>query len=224
MHKELLITSDGSHTISVPEWNVTYHSRHGAIQESLHVFIEAGLHYCLDLPDSPDPIRIFEMGLGTGLNALLTGMEAGARNRKMDYTAVEMHPLDREEAARLNYNDTLRHQALYDALHSAPWNHVVRLSEFFTIHKINTSLQDFSPQEAFHLIYYDAFAPAFQPELWTQQVFGKLWAMLETNGVLVTYCSKGDVRRALMAAGFQVTKLPGPRGKREMLRAEKRGD
>ena len=161
------------------------------------------------------------MGFGTGLNAFLTGIAASRFQKKMEYTTLETDPLRPEEAVLLNYTATLQHQELYTALHASPWNEVVPLTEYFSVRKENTSLLDFPTQNTFHLIYYDACAPAAQPELWTQEVFEKLWSLLEPMGVLVTYCSKGSVRRAMLAAGFQVTKIPGPPGQREMLRAEK---
>jgi tRNA U34 5-methylaminomethyl-2-thiouridine-forming methyltransferase MnmC len=221
MKREVIRTADGSHTISIPELNVTYHSRHGAIQESLHVFIEAGLHHLLDRMEQPGAIRIFEMGFGTGLNAFLTALEAEQKQRKMHYTAVEPYPLAPEEASPLNYTETLQHNAVFSSLHQCPWHEDVLITGHFTLRKEKTSLANFSTTQPFNLIYYDAFAPAAQPELWTREVFEKLYGMLASRGILVTYCSKGDVRRALMAAGFTVTKLPGPPGKREMLRGEK---
>lgn len=208
MKRELQITADGSHTIAIPDMQVTYHSTHGAIQESMHVFIQAGLLY------SPQPeIRIFEMGFGTGLNALLTCQHA---TKPVYYYTVEQFPLTPAEAAGLNYDDVLLAQ-----LHRAPWQEDVPLTAHFTLHKSHASLLDVQPGKTFHVIYYDAFAPGAQPELWTQRVFEKLYHLLEPGGILVTYCSKGDVRRAILAAGFMVEKLSGPPGKREMLRAHR---
>lgn len=203
MKRELLVTADGSHTIAIPDMNVTYHSTHGAIQESMHVFIHAGLQ-AIQAP----AIRIFEMGFGTGLNALLTLQYA---TTPVYYYAVEQFPLTAQEIEGLNYGTDL---------HQYPWNKDVKISEKFTLHKAHASLLDVSPVvQPFHLIYYDAFAPASQPELWSVAVFEKLYSLLEPGGMLVTYCSKGDVRRAMLAAGFNVEKLAGPPGKREMLRA-----
>jgi tRNA U34 5-methylaminomethyl-2-thiouridine-forming methyltransferase MnmC len=218
MKREVIRTADGSNTISIPELNVTYHSRHGAIQESMHVFIEAGLHFTLDSPEQHETIRVFEMGFGTGLNAFLTALDAAQKQRKIHYTAVEQYPLTLEEASQLNYTETLRHKDLFTSLHRCPWNEDITLTNYFTLRKEQTSLFSFSTTQPFNLIYYDAFAPAAQPELWTEDVFEKLYRMLTPGGILVTYCSKGDVRRAMIAAGFTVAKLPGPPGKREMLR------
>lgn len=223
MQRIPLLTKDGSHTISVPELNVTYHSVHGAIQESMHVFIEAGLHYYLS-NKTKDNISILEMGLGTGLNALLTMIEAEKLNLPVFYTALEAFPLDVATADSLNYCHLLNRNELkgdFIKLHECEWNKTVALSETVSLHKVNISLQNYEPSVKFDLVYYDAFAPAAQPELWTAEIFSKLFNLMAEGGVLVTYCSKGDVRRALQTAGFVVTKIPGPPGKREMLRAEK---
>jgi tRNA U34 5-methylaminomethyl-2-thiouridine-forming methyltransferase MnmC len=214
-----MITADGSATITIPESGVTYHSRYGALQESLHVFIEAGLHHLLqEMPNNP--VRVFEMGLGTGLNAWLTAVEAQKYNRQVEYTALELFPLQEQEWARLVY--TKERWDLLRQIHTLPWERPVQLTKNFTLHKIVQDLLLFTTDQKFHLIYYDAFAPAAQPELWTAAIFSKLFRMLYAGGVLVTYCAKGDVRRAMLAAGFSVEKLPGPKGKREMLRAVKK--
>jgi tRNA U34 5-methylaminomethyl-2-thiouridine-forming methyltransferase MnmC len=220
MKREIVITKDGSHTIAIPEMAVTYHSIHGAIQESMHVFITEGLRYIID-QSTKQPIRVFEMGFGTALNTFLTAIEAEKNNIQVIYTTVEQFPLSVDEANSLNYVDVLHHQKLFQQLHEAPWNEEVIINKHFTIHKIHNSLINLSTDQLFNIIYYDAFAPSAQPELWTKEIFEKLFAMLEPNGFLVTYCSKGDVRRNMIAAGLTVKKLPGPPGKREMLRATK---
>jgi tRNA U34 5-methylaminomethyl-2-thiouridine-forming methyltransferase MnmC len=158
------------------------------------------------------------MGLGTGLNAFLTALDAEKQQRKIHYTAVEQYPLTLEEASQLNYPETLQHKDLFTSLHQCPWNEDTTITNYFTLRKVQTNLANFSTAQPFNLIYYDAFAPAAQPELWTKDVFEKLYNMLTPGGILVTYCSKGDVRRAMIAAGFTITKLPGPPGKREMVR------
>lgn len=221
MKKQIILTGDGSHTIAVPEYNVTYHSKYGAVQESLHVFIEAGLRYASRRPERPEVLRVFEMGLGTGLNAFLTAIEAEKDGKGIYYAAVETSPLTVEEASLLNYPDVLGQSDLFQQLHQCKWNEGTALNDFFTIKKMQTGLLNFSTTQRFHVIYYDAFAPSAQPELWTKEIFSTLFSLLEEGGVLVTYCAKGDVRRAMMAAGFVVKKLPGPPCKREMLRAEK---
>lgn len=221
--RTIQLTTDGSHTVAIPSLDITYHSRHGAINESLHVFIEAGLKYWLQ-QHGTNQVRIFEMGFGTGLNALVTYIEAAKNNLNIHYSSIEQFPLEKEIVASLNYCETLQRTdlvGLFTTMHTAAWNEDVQLSAFFTLHKIQTSLLDLQPKEKYDLVYYDAFAPNAQPELWTVEVFKKLFDALNEGGTLVTYCSKGDVRRALIAAGFIVSKIPGPPYKREMLRAVK---
>jgi tRNA U34 5-methylaminomethyl-2-thiouridine-forming methyltransferase MnmC len=223
MQRNLVLTKDGSHTIEVPGMNVTYHSIHGAIQESLHVFIEAGLRYY----QNDHPIRIFEMGFGTGLNALLTLIESGAMRFPIHYTTIELYPLHADEVTTLNYCKLLQRndlQPLFEKLHLSAWEKDIAISNHFTLFKSHKDLLDFSPSQNFtpyDIVFYDAFAPSAQPELWTTDIFEKLYSMLLPGGLLLTYCSKGIVRRSMQAAGFTVEKIPGPPGKREMVRARK---
>ena len=231
MKKSLVITKDGSHTISISEMNVSYHSHHGAIQESRHVFINAGLHYHLSNMQVPE-LRIFEMGFGTGLNALLTLIEANDGERKIHYSTIELFPITPVVATTLNYCDQLNRKDLssaFEQLHQCEWEKDISITPFFTIHKQKISLLDIKSSNLFpdkpsgqNLIYFDAFAPAAQPELWTKEIFEILYSVLLPGGVLVTYCSKGDVRRAMQAAGFAVEKIAGPPGKREIVRAIKK--
>jgi tRNA U34 5-methylaminomethyl-2-thiouridine-forming methyltransferase MnmC len=223
MDRIIIKTGDGSDTITIPKMNVSYHSKHGAIQESIHVFIEAGFHYILN-QSTNQPINIFEMGFGTGLNAFLTAIEATDKKTKVYYVAVENDPLIKEEISTLNYSETLKHAELFQSIHQASWNEDIELNEFFTLRKVNEDIINYSIKvlteaEGFHLIYYDAFAPTAQPELWTEEISKKLYSMLLPGGILVTYCSKGSVRRAMQAAGFVIEKILGPPGKREMVRA-----
>lgn len=218
--RQVLLTADGSHTLALENSDVTYHSRHGAITESRHVFIDAGLHYVTHHYPS-GPVHVLEMGFGTGLNALLTAMEAKQSSRQIIYTSLETQPLTASEYERLNYGEQLHALALYLRLHTAEWNKAVDVDPLFRLQKMQCSLQDFSGDQLFHCIYFDAFAPGEQPELWTTDIFQKLYQQLLPGGVLVTYCSKSDVRRSMLAAGFTVSKLPGPPGKREMVRARK---
>lgn len=220
MKREVIITRDGSSTIAIPEMQVMYHSIHGAIQESRHVYIQAGLQYAL-AHFSDTPLRLFEMGFGSGLNALLTAIVSQKEQRSINYTSVEAYPVTAEEVGVINHGEALENQRLFDQLHKAAWSQTVSIHPYFTLQKEQVGLTSFSTSQPMHLIYYDAFAPAAQPELWTQEVFEKLYHMLASNGILVTYCSKSVVRRAMQAAGFTVSKLPGPPGKREMLRAMK---
>jgi tRNA U34 5-methylaminomethyl-2-thiouridine-forming methyltransferase MnmC len=223
MERRIIKTADGSDTVFIPEMNVSYHSKHGAIQESLHVFIDAGFRYWSSLnPErqSKDQlINVFEMGFGTGLNAFLTAIEAEERRIKVYYEAVEQFPLSKEEVDGLNYTSALNNENLFRKVHECKWDEETKLNDFFTLKKVNENLINYSTNQPFDLIYYDAFAPTAQPELWREEVFKKLHSMLLPDGILVTYCSKGSVRRAMQAAGFNVEKIQGPPGKREMVRA-----
>jgi tRNA U34 5-methylaminomethyl-2-thiouridine-forming methyltransferase MnmC len=224
MHRNLVLTKDGSHTIEIPAMNVTYHSIHGAIQESMHVFIQAGLREYA----ATTPLRIFEMGFGTGLNALLTLIEAETNKFSIHYTTIELFPLQSTETGSLNYCKQLHRpdiQLLFEQLHSSDWEKDVLITNHFSLHKSAISLLNINHHGSirpYDLVFYDAFAPSAQPELWTTVIFEKLYALLIPGGKLLTYCSKSDVRRSLSAAGFVVEKIPGPPGKREMVRAEKK--
>lgn len=218
MKTAIILTADGSHSIAIPELHVNYHSVHGAVQESRHVFIEAGLHSVVSNKSISD-ISIFEMGFGTGLNALLTAMEANKLGMHVSYVSIDQLPLDRSAVQQLNHGKLLNEEALFGAIHNAPWNREVRITSQFTLEKQEKSLETFEAANRFHLIYFDAFAPAAQPHLWEEPVFRKLFNSLHAGGVLVTYCSKSIVRKAMQAAGFEVTRIPGPHGKRHMVRA-----
>jgi tRNA U34 5-methylaminomethyl-2-thiouridine-forming methyltransferase MnmC len=224
MAREIFITGDGSSSVHIPSLEATYHSRHGAITESLHVFIDAAfipLHQ-----QAPAELRcnIFEMGFGTGLNALLTLVEAEKLQRKVFYNTIEANPLENEIFSQLNYCHQLNRPDLlevFNQLHLCPWEGEVTITPFFNFKKNKTTLDQFSTPQSFHIIYYDAFAPKAQPGLWTKEIFEKLFQMLSPGGLLTTYCSKSDVRRAMRTAGFKVEKLAGPKGKREMVLARR---
>lgn len=221
MQRNLIVTKDGSHSVAVPEWKVFYHSVHGAIQESLHVFIESGLHHWLEQHPAASQCKVFEMGFGTGLNALLTVLDAERLQRKIIYETVEAYPLETAIIQQLNYCEVLQQpywQSIFTSLHTSGWNKQMPITNFFSFKKVNAMLDEYSPADPVDVIYYDAFAPSAQPELWTETTFRHLLKMLAPGGILVTYCSKGDVRRAMLAAGFRVEKIPGPKGKREMIR------
>lgn len=220
MKRKVIETKDGSASIEVEGLDETYHSRHGARQESLHIFIGEGLQ---PLMERRAVIRVFEVGFGTGLNALLT-FEA-LRNTKVivEYTSVEAYPVTEAEARQLNYaeNDKALRD-FYLAMHNAAWEEPVRLHPQFTLIKRRAKLHEFEGiEDSADLVYYDAFGPRAQPKMWLPEHFEKMCRMLSKGGVLVTYCAKGQVRRDLQAAGFEVERLPGPPGKREMLRATK---
>jgi tRNA U34 5-methylaminomethyl-2-thiouridine-forming methyltransferase MnmC len=222
MKKEIIITADGSHTIVVPGINITYHSVHGAIAESQHVFIDAGLHYLLANSLLPAGLSIFEMGFGTGLNALLTLSAAEKNKEPVFYETLEPFPLESSTFKLLNYCAILQRPGLqkaFEGLHECEWNKAITITPYFTFKKMNTPLAEYSGNSKFNLIYFDAFAPTVQPALWTMETFKKLSGHMKTNGVLVTYCSKSIVRKAMQQAGFTVIKIPGPHGKREMVRA-----
>jgi tRNA U34 5-methylaminomethyl-2-thiouridine-forming methyltransferase MnmC len=219
MSLKLIVTKDGSHTIQ-GAGGVTYHSTFGAIQESMHIFINAGLRAIGDR----DPIRIFELGLGTGLNALLTLLEAADKGRAVYYEAVETEPLAADMAKELNYCSQLVRtdcKSFFERLHGSSWETPDILHPGFTFFKTRRPAQGYLLRQPADLVYYDAFDPATQPELWTPEVFQGLYGQLAPGALLVTYCCKGVVQRALRSAGFAVEKLPGPPGKREILRARK---
>lgn len=219
MEIELLLTADGSHTLLVPGTEITYHSKHGAIQESVHVFINAGLHFAMQQKNN---LKIFEMGFGTGLNALLTYLETYLHDIQIEYHTVETSPINSSVVGLLNYPEQLDNSELaepLEAMHHAGFEEELVLSPGFKFTKFKSCITVFKAPAKYDVIYFDAFAPNAQPGLWTQEVFDMIKNMMEPGGCLVTYCSKGDVRRALVAAGFTVSKLVGPPGKREMIRA-----
>lgn len=214
----IVITADGSHSVYNEQAGQHYHSIFGAWQESQRVFIELGLLEAFNRFENN--LSVFEMGFGTGLNALLTAREAEQQQRSVLYTAIEAYPLPLAEAHQLNFDELLGTQYL-KALHNAPWEQPTVIHPFFSLVKHDGFLQDFQTKERFHLVYFDAFAPEAQPELWTADVFIKIATMLEVGGILTTYCSKGYVQRNLKAAGFKIEKHAGPARKREVIRAIK---
>jgi tRNA U34 5-methylaminomethyl-2-thiouridine-forming methyltransferase MnmC len=231
--KELLLTKDGSHTVIVPSLDITYRSRHGAIQESMHVFIDAGLKYKWSsdpewTADTGKPMQIFELGFGTGLNALLTAKEAMYSRRKILYTTIEPEPLDPEMARLLNYEDA---PGYLQKMHEAEWGVPVVIHPYFTFAKYKLALADFDLNsilmegveagDGFDLVYFDAFGPLTEPELWSAESFTRIVSLMKTGGVLTTYCSKSVVRKTMMGTGLHVKKIQGPYGKREMVRATK---
>lgn len=217
---QIVSTKDGSQTILNQELGSTYHSRHGALTESQHVFIDKGLRKVLD--GQVTDITLLEMGLGTGLNALLTAVQAVELNIRVNHHALELYPVPEEVWKAYELPEELSgNRDLYDAIQLAEWDKEVIINPNFSVTKHNISLLDFQPSVKFDLIYYDAFEPETQPELWTQDVFGKLLSWSNPSGVLTTYCCKGYVRRNMIGAGFEVEKVPGPPGKREMIVAQR---
>lgn len=216
MKRSIITTKDGSHSILVEELGETYHSVHGALQEAQHVYIQNGLLFCLQ----PE-LHILEMGFGTGLNAFLTLKEAERRNIMIHYTSLEAHPVTEEEWEKLNYAANAADKNYFEKLHRAAWNTPVSMHPNFVLEKIHSKIQDFNPGSFYQLVYYDAFGFAYQPELWSEQIFQNIYNILSPQGVLVTYACKGEVTRILKRIGFSVEKLQGPPGKREMTRAVK---
>lgn len=216
IQRELQETADGSHTLFIPEMDEHYHSVNGAVQESRHVFIEAGLHH-----QAKKDITVFEIGFGTGLNAFLTLLDAEENGRKVDYHSVELYPLEQELVQSLNYGKVIcpEKEDLFQALHAAPWNETANITNLFTLHKIQGDNNTCPLPEGIDLVYFDAFAPDKQPEMWNQEIFDRLYAHMAQGGILTTYCAKGAVRRMMKEAGYSVERIPGPPGKREMLRA-----
>jgi len=216
MQRKLIQTEDGSSSLYIPELDEHYHSTHGAVQESMHVFIETGLNTI-----KKDSLSIFEMGYGTGLNYLLSFLNR--KNKSINYYCIEAFPLEKELVAQINYNTHLKldneAQQAFQLIHSEESNH--QINTHFNLYRQHCKLSDYIAPKPVDLIYFDAFAPDVQPHLWTKDVFDKMFDMLNPEGILTTYCAKGVVRRTMLAAGFNVERLPGPPGKREILRATK---
>ena len=213
IHPTIESTEDGSQTLRHPVFGDSYHSQHGALSESRHIFIRNGFETI-----SKPYIRILEAGFGSGLNALLTLHAAETHRRKVHYTAVELYPIDTATVHALGYASDPR----FTALHEALWDTETDITPLFRLKKIAGDLANQLFETTFDLVYYDAFAPDTQPELWSEELFGKIFARLEQGGLLVTYSAKGSVKRALRAAGFEVRRLEGAPGKRHMIQAIKR--
>jgi len=216
---KIITTADGSHSMRSQKFGEAYHSVHGAIQEAQTVFIEAALHQKAHL----DEVAILEIGFGTGLNAFMTFLAAHQLNIDVNYLGVEAYPIDVATAEQLNYHQQLNaqaDQATFLKMHQNA-NEPLYLSEDFTFCKRTCLFQELDFDDAFDLIYFDAFAPSAQAELWKQPFLEKMYQALRPEGILTTYCAQGAFKRALKAVGFVVEPLPGPKGKREMTRAIK---
>ncbi|GHT87828.1 hypothetical protein FACS189474_1670 [Bacteroidia bacterium] len=210
----LTLTADGSHTLFLPEMGEHYHSVNGAVQESKHVYIDAGLNQC-----TKNTIHVLEMGFGTGLNALLTALEAEKRKIQVVYTALEKYPLPAEITEALNYSEI--NTRLFRQIHTVEWEKLTPVTPFFSLQKINTDFKAYTYPGGQDVVYYDAFAPDKQADVWSQAIFDALYAAMNPDGILTTYCAKGIIRRMMQQSGFTVERIPGPPGKREMLRARK---
>jgi tRNA U34 5-methylaminomethyl-2-thiouridine-forming methyltransferase MnmC len=219
MKREIITTADGSVTIHLPEMNESYHSKFGAIQEAQHVFIKNGL----DLFEGR-PVSILEIGFGTGLNAFITYLESKKNNQQIYYTGVEAYPIAQEEVSLLNYVsqlDAVGEQPAFDALHAAKWGAEAIISDKFTLIKRQQDFEDIDDAGKYDLVYFDAFGYHAQPHLWSTEIFRRMYNALKPNGILVTYACRTIIKKAMQEAGFITEKLPGPPGKREMLRATK---
>ncbi len=216
MKLEIIKTEDGSNTLYVPDLNENYHSIKGAIQESLHVYINAGLRSF-----KKTNVKILEVGFGTGLNALLSYIEAQKTNINIVYHSIEKYPIDNEIIWELNYPEILglEYNPIFLNFHSSAWDTNHKISDFFQLNKIKTDINNFKISGRYDLVYFDAFAPDVQPEIWSERNFKKIKEAMNRGGILTTYSSKSTVRRKLQNIGFKVEKLPGPPGKREIIRA-----
>jgi tRNA U34 5-methylaminomethyl-2-thiouridine-forming methyltransferase MnmC len=222
MNAEIILTSDGSHTLFVPSMNEHYHSTFGAVSESKHVFLQNGLLYSARRKKS---LSVLEVGFGTGLNAFLTCLEAAKIGLYISYTSIEPDPLEADVYAKLNYPDFIQEEnatGLFISFHESPWDTVVPVTDFFKLLKIRDEVLHVALTDgAFDCIFFDAFGPMAQPVMWSEEIFAKMYNVLQPGGILVTYCAKGSVRRTMKAVGFEIEKLPGAPGKREMTRAIK---
>lgn len=218
------MTGDGSHSLLHEHLDETYHSRHGAVQESQHVFIQHGLLHFLERHPT-EKIKILEVGFGTGLNALLTLQQSQLLNQCIEYASLEAFPVAEHLAMQLNYPELTAlpdGTALFQQLHSSPWNTLEKITLYFHIKKMEGKIQQLElPQNYFDIIFFDAFAPNKQPDMWELSVLTKVVEAMKSNAVFVTYCAKGQLKRDLKSLGLMVESLPGPPGKREMIRARK---
>ena len=222
MKRSIITTSDGSKTIQIEGWNEQYHSIHGALQEAKHVYINAGLKTFLERQPKQNALTVLEIGLGTGLNALLTALESLNISQEICYHGIEAYPVEAEELQALEYHTLIGSDpSIFQNIHNCSWHETHKILPHFSIVKRQAFFSDIAEVNAFDVIYFDAFGPRVQPDLWIESIFKKMYEALRPNGILVTYCAKGSVRRCMQAVGFEVERLPGPPGKREMLRAIK---
>lgn len=225
MQRKIITTADGSKTIHIEEWNEQYHSKHGAVQEANHVYLKHGLLFFISecYEDKSQPISVLEIGFGTGLNASLTLQMSNHLQCHINYIGVEAYPVTSEELDLLDYPKQIDlDPKLFERLHSSTWETPHNITEYFNLTKVQKSFHEITAENAFDLIYFDAFGARVQPELWTAEIFNIMHKALKHNGVLTTYAAIGEVRRTLAALGFEVERLQGPPGKRHMLRAIKR--
>lgn len=223
MALKIIETADGSTSFYNEDLDETYHSRHGAIQEAEHVFIKMGLEQMMKEKNS---LTILEMGLGTGLNALLSALKANEASYAIDYIGLEAFPLGLKELDSVNFPDLINDKnalVFLEKIHEANWEDECEIHPFFKIKKVEGLFEEVDLENEVDLIYFDAFGPRVQPALWTEAIFKRMFNALKTGGLLTTYCAQGNARRAMIASGFDVQKVAGPPGKREMLIARKNG-
>jgi len=219
---EIFITEDGSHSLLSKKYGVSYHSKYGAIQESQHVFIEAALYPILE---KQKEISVLGIGMGTGLNVFMTFLESQKRDLSIDYISYEKFPIGKEQIAQLNYSNALnaeKNQSVFEKIHYSEWAKKITLSPNFSFQKFQKDFAEIDFEYRFDVIFFDAFAPNSQPELWEVPLMKKMFSALKSGGVMTTYCAKGVVKRTLKSVGFTIEAIPGPPGKREMTRAWKR--
>jgi tRNA U34 5-methylaminomethyl-2-thiouridine-forming methyltransferase MnmC len=219
LKKEIILTKDGSSSIFLPELNETYHSKFGAIQEAKHVFIKSGLSLLKD-----KSVSILEIGFGTGLNAFITFLEAIKSIQNINYVGVEAFPVEFDIIEKLNYVselEALEYQSVFNEIHQSNWDVENKITSYFNLTKRNQKFEDISDSEKYNLIYFDAFGFDVQPELWSEEIFKRMYDALLPGGILVTYACRTSIKKAMLNTGFRVEKLPGAPGKREMLRAIK---
>jgi tRNA U34 5-methylaminomethyl-2-thiouridine-forming methyltransferase MnmC len=226
---ELVVTADGSHSLRFPAVGEGYHSTGGALSEAQHVYINPCF---VPKAEKETEVNVLEVGFGMGLNAFLTLCKSMEYGIAVNYTAIEAYPLEEKIWSRLNYPEVYKKlygndlgldlETLFQNLHTAEWGREVEITPNFYLTKIRGMVQEVAlPANTFHCVYYDAFAPQYQPELWTAELFARIAAAMRDGALLTTYCCKGDVKRAIKANGLEITKLQGFANKREMLRAEK---
>ena len=221
MHRKIIVTEDNSKTLLIPELNETYHSTKGAKTEALHIFIKEGI-----IHSNKKELKIFEMGMGTGLNVLLSLNHSFDHNVKIEYTAIEKYPLSIAEVKKLNYLSETNLQHLneeFNEIHSAAFNNKIQISKNFNLFKIQGDVKELKIEKNyFDIIFYDAFGPKIQEKLWSRDTMFIMQNILKVGGFLVTYCAQGAFKRTLKALEFDVQSIPGPPGKREMTRAIKK--
>jgi len=218
MKRELRLTADGSPTLYVPELDETYHSMHGSVQEARHVFIENGLRF---VATESKQVNILEVGFGTGLNALLTAQYATENAIRVNYVGLEAYPVEEAIWKEINYHTDAEARSLYTKIMAHPFGETISIDLNYSLSKEAKLIQDWVANETFDLIYYDAFGPRAQAEMWELPIFEKLYSLLNVGGALVTYCAQGQFKRHLKSLGMRVESLPGPPGKREMTRGTK---